>query len=291
MPFVEAMQHVSSSSASMSHKCGPKNPVMIVQVIAGFVLLCSLFSACTSNNPPSPNNIPASSGTLSGNNVPASSGTLSGKVVDSHGQPVSNALIVMTGATTRLQYTTTTKSDGTYSQKVSDDSYSIDAYAQPNYQGESWKLPLYPEDTSGNPVDSVNGGGKNFIWKLTGMIVGQTDQYNPQTRYGASVSLANLNNPPGATYEITLTPTGPLVDGSTGQAISFKRTVDNAGIMNEGDYLLDIPLGTYTIAGMGADANGNALTLSFSKTNITFQPVNDFGTNGIALPHIDFSVQ
>jgi hypothetical protein len=128
-----------------------------------------------------------------------------------------------------------------------------------SYQGETWTLPLYPTDNNNSSVDSRNGATKDFQWKLTGLQPGG-DPNNPEQYYGGYTEVTfgdetgNVPNlPEGTSLRFTLTPTGPLVDGSNGETITGERTAaamkTARGPIQNSSRLEDIPIGPYRITG------------------------------------------
>ena len=92
-----------------------------------------------------------------------------------------------------------------------------------------------PNDYNSFTLDK--GVERNFQWQLTGKIG------NYETFFGARIDLWNDSSFLDTTkaVELTLTPTGPLIDGSEGSVIVAEIP------LGDGDMLLDIPLGLYTL--------------------------------------------
>jgi len=86
-----------------------------------------------------------------------------------------------------------------------------------------------------------------------------------------------------------LTPTGSLADGSTGQPVIFKRTSNTWYGFKEGQYLMDIPLGEYTMDITASDPSGSTVSVQYangSTNNVRFSPSNT-APNGIDGPLIN----
>ncbi len=227
-------------------------------------------------------------------------GVIVGRLVDSHGHPLEGSVTVdgvSTGGQHLTYPLTQAGPDGTYSVQVADGAYIVLGFANPTYQGVRWNLPMHPDGNMQVGLPSAPGIVKNFTWELTGLEPppadgSPLDPANPYQHYGAVISLTLHGTPPvGSQFQFTLTPQGPLVDGSTGETLVFKRTVQTSVVGDftfaEGQYpvnprgptdnfLSDIPLGVYSLSVTATDPNGTALSLQFnyggSGTSVQWQP-------------------
>jgi hypothetical protein len=191
---------------------------------------------------------------------------------------VTNAIVQIDGVTLtggeHVQYTPSVNQDGTYSVQVAEGFYQVSAYVQATYQGALWNLALHPDDNSTRGSPSVIGIVKNFTWLLTGTIPGE-DPSNFLSHYGAAINVTASGQtltqdlPAGSQLHFTLTPQGPLVDGSTGQVLTFDRAVGVASSPNN-PFLEDIPLAVYSIAVTGTAPDGSPLSLSINMQTIVF---------------------
>jgi hypothetical protein len=98
---------------------------------------------------------------------------------------------------------------------------------------------------------------------------------------------------PGSKIELTLTPRGPLNDGSTGKVVTLSR--DPKGQVYGRPVLdLDIPLGSYTVTARIIEANGTAHPLRVvlggkgtptltPSANLDFAPHSSYGTDNASL--------
>jgi Carboxypeptidase regulatory-like domain len=162
--------------------------------------------------------------------------TVKGSVTDAQGQPLANVQVF---ADNTLYYNTNaigiTDENGFYSIDVREPmgTWHMSAQLETQYQGENYTFSLHPDND--NPFSGTDGAIRNFEWRLSG----ETPQ---GFYYGAvmwvyadfsdfSLLVENMEN-----VEITLTPDGPLIDGSTGEMI-----------VHQGTYLEDIPVGRYTV--------------------------------------------
>jgi hypothetical protein len=159
-----------------------------------------------------------------------------GQVTDAQGKPLANVQVF---ADNTLYYNTNaigiTDENGFYSIDVHEPmgTWHMSAQYTLGYQGESYTFSLHPDND--NPFPGADGAIRNFEWRLSG----ETPQ---GFYYGAvmwvyadysdfSLLVENMEN-----VEITLTPDGPLVDGSVGETI-----------VHQGAYAEDIPVGRYSV--------------------------------------------
>lgn len=260
-----------------------KRPLFLLLIVGTFIIAL-LLSGCgspTSSQPTPTDNSPTTTATqpatnTGGNTTSASSANVvSGQVVDTQGNPLSGTSIVIDGMAnasgTHVRYTTSTDTNGQYSLQVSQGVYNVYAFASVTYENAQWSLPLDPTDQSNQVLDSSNGITKNFQWKLSGQMPG-TDGTNYDNFYGAcvSVNLSVLSSiPTGATFTFTLTPNGSLIDGSTGQPVTFQKTQQDLNTplgsvsIDHTDYLCDIPIGDYTITGQVTAPDGSTQPIIF----------------------------
>lgn len=244
-------------------------------------------STLTSNPTTPPESTPTSNPTAPSESTPtpvgntgctAQPGIICGRLVNRQGNPLANAIVQINGVTqaggANVQYIPPVGQDGTYSEQVAVGVYQVSAYAQATYQGALWLLPLHPDDNSTRSLPSINGIIKNFTWWLTGTIPDE-DPSNFLSHYGAAINVTASGQtltqdlPQGSHLRFTLTPQGLLVDGSTGQVITFDRIV---GVASELDnpFLEDIPLAVYSIAVTGTAPDGSPLSLSVNMPTIVF---------------------
>lgn len=217
-----------------------------------------------------------------------------GRLVDSQGHPLggANGSVAVSGISTngeQLNYPLVRPGpDGTYSLQVADGAYVVFAYANPTYQGVTWNLFMHPDDNVLTGLPSASGIVKNFTWELSGLEPPPADgtpldPANPFQHYGAYIGLNGLYGcpPVGSVFQFTLTPQGPLVDGTTGQTLVFKETVASAiggqfSFTGGGQYspaLSDIPLGVYSLAITAADPGSNAISLQYDYWGSTHNTV------------------
>ena len=224
---------------------------------------------------------------------------IKGVVRDEQGDPVRGARIRIVGYTgnpnglSGADYIkdAVTDAQGAYRLSVPAGLYGVSGEADVAYDNKNYKsLYLHPAD--GNCEKQMSEGGivKDFVFRLTGLqkCLTNPDPKNPGFYSGASVLLSHQSPkslPGDARLTLTLTPTGPLADGSAGKPVTFTRTVaalvNFAGPLETTNTLHDIPLGRYRLTGHATLPNG-------SRQDLRFGPWN---TNGAAeSPVADYAV-
>lgn len=169
-------------------------------------------------------------------------GCLTGKVTDPQGKPlpkanvfVGHTVVVSNGPEVK------TASDGTYKIQLVAlaGEWVAKGYILKQYNDRVYKINLDPENDA--PFTSDEKPVRNFQWKLTGHIPDPSlDLY-----YGGTMELSRDLNADGLydkeNIEFTLTPVGPLIDGSTGKTLKLqiKKKSDSA--------ISDIPMGRYKV--------------------------------------------
>ncbi|MEI5984077.1 MULTISPECIES: carboxypeptidase-like regulatory domain-containing protein [Sphingobacterium] len=166
-------------------------------------------------------------------------GYATGKVTDSKGEPLSDVRILLDNTMLYASYIHgTTDKSGTYRIKSLPGSWRAFAYIDKQYNGKVYTMELFPDGT-----DAFNeeGAVRNFSWKLEGDMPWEAEAY-----YGGTVMLTTDYGfyEDEKDMEITLKPTGPLIDGSTGKTIVLKFGDKKWTQRSE---LWDIPIGRYKV--------------------------------------------
>ncbi len=185
--------------------------------------------------------------------------TVSGTVVDTRGKPLEGVTVWLNADFVYGRASTTTGADGRY---------AMGALIKATYRAKAWITAKYaggtvcqrlamPTPTDYNSFTVSSGAVRNFRWQLTGKI-GFTDSY-----FGASISIWGFNGElrdAARAVEFTLTPTGPLLDGSLGAVIVKEAALDYP---SSDDGLYDLPLGTYKLKAIliGRDGSRTRLNL------------------------------
>lgn len=195
--------------------------------------------------------------------------TVSGVVLGTNGKPLEGARVRLRADFVYGRAEATTGPDGRY--VISDlirATYRAQAYVEREYAGTTvcQRIAMEkPTDYNSFPVSQ--GAVRNFRWQLTGKL-GYTNTY-----LGAAITFW-MNDIPRETtraIEFTLTPTGPLVDGSSASVL-VKEAVLKYPASDDG--LFDIPLGTYTLKAVliGKDGRRSPLNMSTRREPTTFRP-------------------
>ena len=229
-------------------------------------------------NPPATNPPPANTPSTNG----AEAGTVTGKVVDSQGRPVA-------GAKVRIEndfyyFDVTTDAQGVYkSPALPTGGFKAVAWARIAYKGQTYTLRMgMAQEADYDFFDAKNGVVRDFKWQLNGRIPDR-EAHDGEGYFGGTVSLSNgtgsifderMNE--GDQVLLTLNPTGPLIDGSTGQRLERSFTIKSG---NESYKITDIPAGEYEISAVRVVAGTEQEPLligTFSQqwqsARITFQP-------------------
>jgi FKBP-type peptidyl-prolyl cis-trans isomerase len=207
-------------------------------------------------------------------------GYVIGCVVNMRSEPLSNVTISVAGTTFPLglhaNYEVEVE-NGHYELEVPDGSYYVYATLSTLYNGQKYKVELHPFDDKEyySKSNSKNGIVKNFFWKLSGLNSLRGSPDYASHHHGGSILLQEESDitheynhafPKDSTVQITLTPQGPLIDGSQGRTLSFRATAPGPpkgtlGIGTRGQLgsLLGIPIGRYIVSAELTPPGGRTL--------------------------------
>jgi len=166
-------------------------------------------------------------------------GYATGRAVDTQGNPIAGAKILLDNSVFYASYIDgTTREDGSYRIRVQPGAWKADASFRKTYNGRTYVLELDPDND-----DSFNEDGvvRDFTWKLEGRTPGNEYGY-----YGGFIQLS----PAIGFYEdleaieLTLTPHGPLIDGSQGKTLRL-RVGDHYWV--DRYQIEDVPIGRYRV--------------------------------------------
>ncbi len=182
------------------------------------------------------------------NNNGFESGYATGKLTDTQGNPIAGAKILLDNAVYYASYLTgTSKEDGTYKIRIEPGAWNAYASFEKEYNGQTYPLQLHPDN---HDVFNEEGVVRNFTWKLEGRY--------PDTEYSYYGGFIQLSSDIGfyedfQNVKLTLTPSGPLIDGSQGQTIQLEY----------GDHywvdlyqIEDVPIGRYIVTAELQTENG-----------------------------------
>lgn len=196
-------------------------------------------------------------------------GYVTGTVTDTQGKPLAGAALVIDNTLIyNSNLLTTSNSEGKYKVKLSGAfTWLATASFEKTYNGKKYTFKLHPES---NEAFTSDGAVRNFSWKLSGQRPESGSAF-----YGAYIQLQSPIGSPilAEDVDFTLTPSGPLADGSTGAAISKRGGAPRTDAYFK---LVDIPLGRYIVTAryQGQDLQlKNLMTNERSKTlTLNFEP-------------------
>lgn len=144
-------------------------------------------------------------------------GHATGKVVDTRGNAVAGAKILLDNTVFYASYINgSTRPDGTYRIRLQPGAWKAQASLVREYNGRTYSLRLHPDN-----IDAFDeqGAVRNFTWKLEGR--------HPESDYGYYGGFIQLSTDLDFSsdlddIELTLTPSGPLIDGSPGKALQLR---------------------------------------------------------------------
>lgn len=189
-------------------------------------------------------------------------GWVVGNIADSTGRPITGATFEVTASGTTLRGERTSMrlnvdEQGHFEQEVPDGVYAVTAYVMKDAGDSHFRMQLHPVDNKPflTTLSSKQGIARDFVWRLTGVQPG-LDAGQPVSHYGGYGYIHDqsylgepnqrlaLRVPPGTQVIVTLTPRGPLLDGSRGKPIEIKAAVETIG-GPMGAVVMDIPYGPY----------------------------------------------
>ncbi len=204
-----------------------------------------------------------------------------GRVTNRAGQPIGGVEIGIYGTTiagANVRFEAATNAQGMFSQRLPEGIYGASAYLKKRFNNKNYKFTLPPTDgVTSVKHDSSLGIVKNFVWKISGLRPGETPgktgaHTEPAKYFGGFIYLKSkvvgfggdrIYFPSGSTLEVTMTPRGPLIDGSKGQVKTFRRRFEQDVTSGIDWHLADIPIGTYTLSAqlLASDATQKPLNV------------------------------
>ncbi|HET9851725.1 MAG TPA: carboxypeptidase-like regulatory domain-containing protein [Candidatus Limnocylindrales bacterium] len=227
-------------------------------------------------------NAPATQGTTQRTSgpqpVPAEANIISGRVTTETGAPVAGARLRVVGYTGGASLgqeieTVTSGADGTYRYEVPRGLYEVLGEGPLDFDGQTYLFNLDPADGSCDQQMSDAGIVKDFVLRLQGlmMCLDGVDPDNQGYYHGAALQVFNglTSAASNDVVEYAFEPIGPLADGSTGQPLTFQRTVaahsNFFGPIDGTSYLYDIPLGRYQVSAALLAPDGSRQSLLVSS--------------------------
>lgn len=193
--------------------------------------------------------------------TPSEANVITGRVATEAGQPISGARMRIVGYTGGASLgrdieTVESGSDGVYRYAATSGLYEVLGTAAIQFDGQTYVFNLEPADGTCDQELSEDGIVKDFVLRLTGISPCNVaaDPENYAEYHGAAIQLFDqLTAAYGADAVIryTLEPMGSLVDGSTGETLTFTRTVaalhTSAGPIESTWIIHDVPLTRYRV--------------------------------------------
>ena len=177
---------------------------------------------------------------FSSNGGAGGAGTVTGRALDTKGKPIGNAKIWVKPVVTTGLYSTRTDENGRYEASgLPPVGYRVMGWFEKEYNGQRYCLRLgHPNVTDYNPLNPAKGVTRDLLWRTSGRIE-DVELYSDSGYFGGSISVMSENYIPArnTTLEFTLTPTGKLIDGSSGKTLVRQP--------NSEGYILDVPVGVY----------------------------------------------
>ncbi|AHM60555.1 hypothetical protein D770_11490 [Flammeovirgaceae bacterium 311] len=175
------------------------------------------------------------------NDSASTEGFATGKVTDTHGRPFPGVEVIVDNLYLYdANALGTTNDKGEYKIELGFGTFRAYARYMKQYNGKEYALELHPETDEGFTQE---GAVRNFQWKLTGKKPGTSSGY-----YGGLIEInkgVNSQIYDTENIEFTLTPVGPLIDGSEGEVIIRKPGQPATESYSK---LLDLPIGKYNIS-------------------------------------------
>ncbi|GAO42656.1 carboxypeptidase-like regulatory domain-containing protein [Flavihumibacter petaseus] len=205
-------------------------------------------------------------------------GFVKGQVYDTKGNPLSQVEIVIDNTYLPNSYIQSVTDDqGKYSVSLSFGAWMAYAILHKTYNNKEYDLYLDSDTPEGFTQE---GGVRNFHWKLSGA------RKAPLTgNYGGTILLTRAVGSSlfdSENIEYTLTPDGPLIDGSQGAVIVIHEVANTYK-------LPDIPIGRYTITAVYKAPGGGSEPVMLknryaggafsSGITVNFEPSSEDGNN------------
>ena len=197
----------------------------------------------------------------------AGPGTITGRVTYADGRPLAGAHILVNAREYDSQTERRSGADGTYAIKlaVPDGTYDMYGWVGPvDFNGHQYELPL--TFTGGDPgaiAYPADGLVQDLTWQTTGEGNWDPIPGEPQSLNGGWLGVsvydpANdpggdqaLSAPAGTKIELQLTPTTPLIDGTTGSPLAATVTLaadSGPSWISDVGSVDDIPVAQYDVA-------------------------------------------
>jgi hypothetical protein len=200
--------------------------------------------------------------------------SVSGIALDTKGKPLKGVRVDLTTDFRPGRAIARTGADGRYAfSGLLSATYRVWAYLEMQYAGTKLCQRLaMPNPNDYNSFSVSQGAERNFRWRLTGQI-GYSDTY-----FGGSLQIFNVNSDISSdtskAVEFTLTPAGPLLDGSKAAVIVKQAPLDYP---SSDDGLYDLPITAYKLKAVliGKDGSRKALNVLGLGRGTEYKPEID----------------
>lgn len=211
-------------------------------------------------------------------------GEVHGRVTSAAGAPLAGVEVRAYGTTMAgesVSRSFATDADGRYGGRLPDGIYGVSSEYHVRFNGHDYRYALDPADgVTGKRHDAAEGIVKNFVWKISGLKPGQQagrpGSYGEGNKYyGGYVSVSSQERgfaperpyfAQGTVLEITLTPQGPLIDGSSGEQKVYRYSFERDQRSSLAWYLDDVPVGSYRASARQIGADGTATPLRLKRS-------------------------
>jgi hypothetical protein len=205
--------------------------------------------------------------------------TVLGDIRRLDGSPIPNVVsyhVTVWGTTVaaeRSTYNLDVDKDGHFEQLVPDGLYKVNAICVVDNAGHRVPVDLaWLDDKEGVSQSSTGGIVRDFRLITTGLRPG-ADPKRPESYFGATLRVTGPNydvqrgqlstRHPGGRVRVTLTPLGPLVDGTRGETIVREMDASDA---NYGGYARGIPPAAYRVTAAVVERDGSTRPLGCATT-------------------------
>jgi hypothetical protein len=209
------------------------------------LLLVALAGCAESSTAPDAGTDGASSG---GSNAGPTAYVATGVVSDAAGTPIAGAEVVANNQLlTASNVVGQSGSDGRYRLQLPEVSttWAMSASMLRTYDGTTYRLPLVVDDAA--TFAGNKGAVRNFTWHVQGPRPDGGWYGSPVIAYHDPEDYDLVMED----VELTLVPARPIIDGSAGRTI-----VQHLRATADGDAVVDVPLGRYTITAREVPAGG-----------------------------------
>jgi len=178
-----------------------------------------------------------------------------------------------TVAAERTTYTLDVDKDGHFEQQLPDGLYKVNAICL--VENANHRVPVdlvWLDDKEGISQSSSGGIVRDFRLITAGLRPG-ADPKRPESYFGATLRVQGptydtrtgqlSSRHPGSTVRVTLTPLGPLVDGTRGEVVTREMPATDA---NYGGYARVIPPAAYRVTATLVERDGTTRPLGCAAT-------------------------